>query len=135
MHQRTTLNARENSLVELLAKLLILAENQTATRTAESLMSSSSNYISIWNWAWMQAGSYQTSNMSHIHHEICTYRVGNLSHTLEINSSSIGRGTSYDQLWLALIGNSLNLIIIQHLGLFANTIWHDFEVFTRHINR
>ena len=133
VHQRAALNAREYSLIELLAKLGILTENHTTARTTQSFMGSSCYYICIWYWRRMQSCSYQTSDMSNIYHEICTYRMSNFCQTREVKSAGICRSTSNNQLRLALLSNSLNLIIIQSLSFFTYAIRYNLKVLARHI--
>ena len=135
MHKRTALNTRENSLIKLLAKFCILTKNQTATRTAQSFMSSSSYHICVRNWGWVKSGGHQTSNMSNIHHEISPYRMGNLRQTREIKNAGISRSAGHNQLWLTFIGNSLNIIIVQLFRAFTYTIRNDIKIFAGHVYR
>ena len=127
MLQRTTLLTGEYSRVEQLAHHLchslwslqsprifeVLAhEDNTTTRTAESLVGCRCNDVGILNRVVEQSCGDKTSGMCHVDHKQCSYLVGNLTHTLVIPLTAICRTTTDDKLWLVLDGKSFHLVII-----------------------
>ena len=130
VHQWTALDSRENSLVELVFICKLLArEDHSAPWSTESLVGCSCGYMCIWDGAWMETSCYKTCDVSHVHHKDRSYRVCNLTESLEVNHTRICGGTCDDKLWLAFRGNPCNFVIVDESVLFY-TIRNDVEVGT-----
>ena len=69
-----------------------------------------------------QTGSNQTGGVSHINHQQSAYLVGNLTHTLVVPLTAVGRATADNQLRLVLEGQLLHLVIIHTTGLLVQVI-------------
>ena len=90
-------------------------------------MSGCRNNICIRNRALVKTGCYQTSDMSHIDHQVCAYFVCNFTETFEINLSCIGTCTCNDQLRFCFQCNALYLFVINH-AIVIDTIRHNVEI-------
>ena len=81
-------SGKEFTSDELILSFLI-PENKTTTRSAKCLVSSCSNYISIWEWAWMKACCHKSGDVCHIYHENSSACICSLSEFLKINGSAV----------------------------------------------
>ena len=114
MHQRASLDSRENSFVKV--KFLCIfcaAHDQSASWASQCLMCGCCYNVSIRDRAWMLSACHKTGNMSHIHHKICSRLVCNLTELLKINGAGIGTGTCDDHFGLTFQRNPANLVIVQ----------------------
>ena len=68
MHQRTTLNAGEDDLVQVLA-VPRLREDHAAPRTAQGLVGCGGHKIGMREWAGVKACGDQPRDMRHVHHQ------------------------------------------------------------------
>ena len=132
MHQRTTLNPWENGFVDLFC-ILLLAQNQTASWPAQSFVCSSRNKVCILYWVWMQPCGYQTGDMRHIHHQVCTHSVSNFTEFFEIQHTRICTGARYDEFWFYFLGPRHHLIIVDYLCTFFYTVFLEIKIFPRNI--
>ena len=125
--QRTALLTREDCRVQQLAHHLhntlrslqspgvlkvLTHQDDTTTRTAQSLVSRRSNNVSILYRVVKQTSSNQTCGVSHINHQQSTYLVGNLAHALVIPFAAVCRTTADNQFGLVLKSQLLHLVII-----------------------
>ena len=62
----------------------------------------------------MHACRHQSGDVRHIHHQVSTHLVGNLTEPLEINGSGVSAGSGDDHLRLALLRDTQDFIVIQH---------------------
>ena len=135
MHERTALDSREYSLVEIkLLIYLVAAHDHTTTRSAESLVRCGCCHMSIWDWAHVKSCCHKSGDVCHIYHEICSNLISDLSESLEINSSGICWSSCYDKLWLALLCDLENSVII-YKSVIVYTVWHAVEILSRHVDR
>ena len=70
---------------------------------------------------------YQTCDMRHIYHEVCTNLVCDLAELLEVDFSCVCACTCKDQFWLVLNCQTLYLVVIEE-ALIVYTIGYDVEV-------
>src|SRR4051794_21212293 len=91
MHQRSTLNTRESLRINLFS-VFFSAENQSATRAAQGLMSGSGNKIRVGHWAWMQPRGHKARYMSNVCQQVSPDFMRDLAHPLEINDSRVSAG-------------------------------------------
>ena len=130
VHQGAALNTWEDSRVEFLGQSLIVGYNHTAPWAAQCFVSRRCRNMRIRKRAWMFTGRNKACKMCHINVQICTNAVCNFAHTFKINLTWDGRTTSYDQLWLVLHREVLNLIVIEKIVFFAHTILDWIEPFS-----
>ena len=135
MHQRTALDTRENCLVEIIfICCFLIAEDHTATWSAQCLMCCRCYNICVWDRAFMHACCNQTCNMCHIYHKYGTDFIGDLTEFLKIDLTCISRSSCNDHLWLTFQCDLSYLIIIDK-AFIINAIWYTVEIFTGHIHR
>ena len=130
MHQRSTLNAREHCLIEIILLIYFVAgKYHTTTWSTQCLVCCGCCYVCVWDWALVKSGCYQTCDVCHIYHKDCANLICDLTEALEINRSRICRCTSYDHLWLAFLCDAEHLIIIDK-SFVVDTVRYDVEILT-----
>ena len=82
----------------------------------------------------MKTCSHETSDVRHIHHQICSDFIRDLAKPLEINGACIGAGAGNDHLRLTFLRDLKNFIVIDH-ALIVNAVWYNIKIFSRHIDR
>ena len=135
--QWTTLLAREHSRIQNLRHHLHLSlwcsqaprvfeilaeEDNTTSRTAQRLMCSRSNDMSVLQWVVEQASGNQTSWVSHVNHQEGTHLVSNLTHASIVPFAAISRTATNNQLWLILQSETFHLIIIHTACLLIQVV-------------
>jgi len=135
MHQRATLDAGENSLVDFLGIFLIVGQNQTAARTTQSFVGGSGYDISIRNRRRMQACCNQTGDMCHINQQQSAVSMRNISDALEIDNTRISAGTGNNQLRVMLFNQFFHSFVIKQLGFRINAIMYNIKIGTGNIYR
>ena len=137
MLQRSTLLSWEYGRVEQHTHLLHLAflgsqtpriikvfthQDDTTTRTTESLVCSRSNDVGILQWIIQQTSSNQTSRVSHINHQQGAYLISNFAHAGIIPLTAIGTTTTDDQLRFVLKSQFLHFVVINSACLFVEVV-------------
>ena len=135
VHQRATLNAGENSLVDFLGIFLVIGQNQTAARTTQSFMGSSGYDISIRNRRRMQACCNQTGDVCHINQQQSAVSMRDISDAFEIDNARISAGTGNNQFRMMLFSQLVHSFIINQLGFRINSIMNNVEISTGNIYR
>ena len=133
VHKRTSLDTGEDSLVDLLCDLLVVAKDKTATGASESLVSSGGGNVSVRNGRGMNACGNKTCDVRHIYHKVCANLLSDSRELLEIDDSGICRSTRKDKLRLALEGKTSYLLVVDNVLGLGNTVGNDVPVLTRHI--
>ena len=75
----------------------------------------------------MLACCYQTCDVCHIYHEVCTNLVCNLAETLKVDLSCVCTCTCKDQFWLVLNCQTLYLVVIEE-AFIVNTVSPGFNI-------
>src|SRR5699024_8024537 len=99
MHERTSLDSREYSLIKIKFLCdLSTAHDHTASGASQCLMGSSCGHMGIWNGTWMNTCCHQTCDMGDIYHKISSGLISDLTEFLKINDPAVGTGPCNDQL-------------------------------------
>ena len=77
---------------------------------------------------------HKTGNVCHIHHEVSAHFVGYFPETLEVDGSGISACSRENEFGLALLCDTLDLVVIYHAGFLVHTVRHDIEIFTGNIH-
>src|SRR5210317_1161696 len=83
----------------------------------------------------MDTCSYQSGNMSHIHHEEGTNLVGNYTKSLKINNPGISTGTSHNHSGPVFMSDTLHFLHIDHACFPVNSIRDKIIKLSGKINR
>ena len=129
MHERATLNARENRRIKFFAQRLVIGQNQTAAGPAQGFMRCCGDRMSIWQRTGMRTAGNKAGNMCHIDQQIGTHTVSNFAETGKIDDARIGRTARNDEFRLMLFCQSLNLVKINAMVIAAHTILHGIKPF------
>jgi len=134
MHQRAALNAGENSFIkiEFLVGFLV-AEDHTASGSAQCLVGGGGHYIRIGNGTGMKACCHKACDMCHIYHQYRTDFIRYFTELFEINGTCICRSTCNDHLGSAFQGQLSHSVIIQET-VVIHAVRYYMEIFTGHID-
>ena len=116
MHERAALLSREYRGIDLLS-VLFLAHDDTAAGTAECLMCSCCNEISVRNRIRVKSCSNKACNVCHIYEEISADFISDLSELLEIDDPRICGSACNDDLRLNFESSLTDSLIVEHLCL------------------
>src|SRR5262249_7891416 len=106
--------------------VLLATQDQTTAWTTQRFMRRRGYVISMRNWRRMQPGSNWTSNVCNISKHARTDTASDLSDAFEIDGARIRRGATDEQFRLMLFRDALQLVVIDLLPLFRNTVVSDF---------
>src|SRR5437868_4803963 len=109
--ERTTLGAREHRLVDC-SGVLLLAENEAAARTAQSLVRGARHGIRVWNRRRVVTRGNQTGEVRHVDHELGANLLRHLGKRLELDDTRIGAGAGDDHLRLLLARDLLHARLV-----------------------
>ena len=131
VHQRATLQTRENGRIDLAFEFLFHQDEATA-RAAQRLVRRGRNEIGIRHRTRIDACGDQTGIVRHIHHEESTDILGDFGEPFEIDTQGISRCTGDDQFRLVLMRQLFHLVIVDFL-FFVQTVGNDVEPLARHV--
>ena len=132
VHQRTTLNTGENSLINLLG-ILCFAHNHTASGTTQCLMGSGCHKIRIRYGRRMVSCRNQACNVGNIYHKICPNFFCHITHIFEVDGSGISTGTCHNHFGLHFQSCFAESFII-NIPFMVHAIRYKVEVFPGHID-
>ena len=82
----------------------------------------------------MNACGNQTGDVSHVYHEVCSYRLCDLGQTLEVDDAGICTCTGNDQLRLDFLCQSLGTVVVD-IFIIAQFIGNEVEVLAGDVDR
>ena len=135
MHQRSALKSREDGRVDLLADFGVPGNHETRTRAAQRLVRGRRANIGDRDRARVKTCGYETGKVRHVHMEIGTDRIGNLTEALEVDDTRIGGTAGDDELRLVLLGKTLDLVIVDQVGVSRHAILNRVEPFAGFVRR
>ena len=83
----------------------------------------------------MEPRRHQARDMGHIHPQVSPHLIGDGAEAFKINHSGIGGCPRDDHAGLALVGDALHLVIVDHAGLLVYAVGHHFEILPGEIHR
>ena len=125
MHQRPTLKARENGLIDLGAPLLF-GEDKTRPRPPKGFVGCGGDKIREGDGTGVLTARDKARDVGHIHHEQGAIFLTNLGKTGEIDDARIGTGPGYNKLGFVLLAQGGDLVIIDASVGFFDPIMVDF---------
>ena len=128
--QRTALHAREHRGVDLLAQLR-LGQDEPAARTAQRLVRGGGHHVGVGHRVGVQARRDQAGEVRHVHHEQGARLVGDLPEAGEVQLARVGRPARDDQLRLVLLGQRLDLVVVDQAVGLAHVVGHGVEDLAR----
>ena len=117
VHERSALGPREDGGIELLGKVLVVREDETATRTAEALVCRRRDEVGVLHRRGMNPGGDESGDVSHVDEEEGTDRISDFAHAFEIDDVRVGRGPGRDHLRLEFLRGFSEQIVVDRLGL------------------
>ena len=96
MHERPTLHAGEEGLVDLLGDLLIVGHDEAAARPAEGLVRRRRHNVRVGKGRGMGAGRAQPGDVGNVGHEDRPALVGDGSELREVDRARVGRVAAED---------------------------------------
>ncbi|KAH3684556.1 hypothetical protein WICPIJ_004446 [Wickerhamomyces pijperi] len=103
-------------------------ENHGTSWTSEGLVGGGGDNVGVFEWGWDHASSDQTGDVGHVDNQVGTNLVGDFSHSLVVDQSTVSRGTGNQHLWSEQDGVLLQGVVVNDTGFQVNSVWHGFEV-------
>ena len=128
MHERTALRSGEHGAVYLLFEL-VLAEDDSTSRTSQGLVSGAGDNIGIRHGARVNARCDKAADMRHVDHEICADLIGYLTHLGKVDKAGICACACDYEFGLALTCYLHRLFVVDALGLGVNAVKACVKVF------
>ena len=125
MDQRATLNAGEDHLVDGCGKFLG-AEHKAGARAAQGLVRGAGDYVAMGHRRRMHAARDQAGYVGHVDYVFRADAIGDLAHPGKINNPGVGASAADDQLGPLALGDLLQFVVVDGLGVFAHTVGDDF---------
>lgn len=125
VHQWPALNPGEDLGIEFLDVVLVVREDDAAARTAQALVRGGGNEVRVLHRAGVNAASDEAGNVCHVDEEVGANAPGDLAHTCKVDGAWIGGGASGDHLWLTLLGEFLQAIIVDGAVRFGDAVVDD----------
>ena len=76
----------------------------------------------------MKPRRHQSGDVGHIHPEVRPHLVGNLTEALEVDHPGIGGRPRDDHAGLALLGDTLHLVVVNDAALLVHAVGHHVEI-------
>ena len=121
MHERTTLNARENLTVDLLGEFFF-AHHETGTRSAQALVCRCCDKIRMREGRGVHSSGDESRDMSHVDEEVGSHSIRDFAHAFEINDAGIGRSACGDHLGANFISLTGEGVVVDDLGFAAHAV-------------
>ncbi len=134
VHQRSALHAGEHRAIEIL-RVALAAQHHAAARAAQRLVRRRRDEVGVRHRARVHAAGDQAGDVRHVHHQRRADALGDRAHPREIDHARIGAGAGDDHLRLVLIGELLELLVIDPLIVLAHAVRDDRVELSRKIQR
>ena len=121
MHERATLHVREHGTVDRFSELGI-REDHPATRAAQRLVRGGRHDLRVADRRGVLAGRDETGEVRHIDKKERLDRVGDLTEPREVEDARVRGGAGDDELRAILLRQTLELVVVEHLVLFTDTV-------------
>ena len=121
VHQRPALGSGEDGGIDLFPQLL-LAEDQCAAGSAQSLVRRGGDHIGIGHGARVLPGGHKAGDVGHVHHEISAHRIGDLAHAFKVDGAGIGAGARNQEFGPLLLRALPQSVIVDLFSLRIDTV-------------
>ena len=140
VHERTTLDAREDRLVDgsaeeslesrevgrvQLRRQLASREDEPAARAAQRLVRGGRDDVGMREGTGVEARRHESGDVGHVHEQDRADAVGDVGHPLEIESPRIGARSADDQLRPDLPGLCAHRVVVDLLRVLADAVGMD----------
>ena len=132
--ERAALDAGEDRLVERLG-VLLLAQDDAAARTAQRLVRGGGDEVGVRHRRGVRAGGDEAGDVGHVDHEHAPTSLAISREALEVDDARVGAGAGDDHLGPVLLGEALDLVVVDRLGLGVQAVGHDLEQLAREVDR
>jgi hypothetical protein len=118
----------------LLARLRVSAadalaeEDHSATRTTERLVGGGGDDVGVGEGRLVDAGSDETRDVGHVHHEVAANLVGDLAHAGVVDLTAVGGGTGNQDLGAIHQSVLLELVVVDETSVEVDTVGEGLEV-------
>src|SRR5438445_7527785 len=134
VHERAALNVGEDRAVDRLRELRV-REDHAAAWTAEGLVRRRRHDLRVADRSRVLPRRDETGEVRHVHEEQRLDRVGDLPQPREIEDARIRRRAGDDELRAVLLRDPLELVVIQHLVVLANSVRGEVVELAREVHR
>ncbi len=134
VHQRTALHAGKDRPVEILC-VLLAAQDQPASRPAQRLVRGCRDEIGMGHRAGMHARGDQSGDVRHVGENRRADSVGRDANAREIDHARIRAGADDDHLRTMLVGQPIDLVVVDLLVRLPDAVRNDRVQLPREIER
>ena len=124
VNERAALRAGEGELVEFLRKRGF-TENHAAARAPQRLVGSGRDDVGVRYRTRMYAGGNESGDVRHVHEEERVYGFRDFADALEIDDARIGARSRHDHFGLVFVSELFDLVVVDALVFFANSIGNE----------
>ncbi len=124
VHQRSALHAGEHRAIEVL-RVALAAEHHAAARAAQRLVRGRRDELGVRHRARMHAAGDEAGDVRHVDHQRRADALGHRAHAREVDHARIRAGADDDHLRLVLVGELLELVVIDPLVVLAHAVRDD----------
>lgn len=103
-------------------------EDHGATGSTERLVGGSCDNVAVWEGRLVDAGSNETRDMCHVHHQVAADLVSDLAHAGVVDLTAVCGGTSHKDLGAVHERILLELIVIDQTGVEVDAVGEGLEV-------
>ncbi len=129
MHQRTTLDAREDRRVYFFRDGFVVGDDHAAAWATQGFMGGGGGNMGVREGGGVFARRNQTRDMGHINHKVCANRIRDFTEFREVDLTWDRGTTGDDQGWLVLFCQGFDLIIVDQVVFLAHAVMHSVEPF------
>ncbi len=122
MHERTTLDAREDLAVDLFDEVLAVGEDHAATRAAQRFVGGGGDEVRILHGGGVDATGNQACDVRHVDEQVSSDALGDFTHALEVDDAGVGGCSGGDHLGLLTQGDLGEFIVVDALVFLADAV-------------
>ena len=130
VHERAALPAGEQIAVHILG-VLFAAEDEAAARAAQRLVRRGGDEVRVRNGAGMHARRDQSGDVRHVDEKHSAHGLRDFGHAREIDDARVGARADDDHLGLVLLGEAVELVVIDGFGFFGHAVGDELVHFAR----
>ena len=134
VHKRTALRAGKDNLVDLFCKVLVVGENETAARSAKSLVGGGGDKVGVRHGTGVQTGGDKTRNVCDVNHKVGAHFVGNFLEPGKVNRPCVGGSARDDEFGSVLESLFADVVEIYPARLGIEPVGHEIEQFAAEVD-
>ena len=124
VHQRTTLGAGEDCLIESLCEIFVVRQDQSAARAAQGLVRRRGDDVTVRKRTRVDAANTEASDVCNVGPQVGAVPIGDLAELLEVDRARVRAVAAHDHLRLVRRDDAFDVIEIDVAEIFARLVVH-----------